>query len=219
MGNFHNNELPNNHFRKDWQTRVKTWFNQPGRAKRRHRNRVAKAASLGARPLKPLRPVVHCQTIRYNFKVREGYGFTLRELKEAGLRKREARGLGVMVDYRRRNVSVEGLKVNVDRLNEYKSRLIVFRRNTKCGKLLKKSNKMDTQKQDDRFEITTTPTNKYVPGKHARHPIPLPERETEEPRQITHDEKKYEAYKTLKEAWQWDKDTGKRNLEAAKTAE
>ena len=44
-----------------------------------------------------------------------------------------------MVDYRRRNVSVEGLKVNVDRLKEYTSRLIVFRRNTKCGKLLKKS--------------------------------------------------------------------------------
>ena len=75
---------------------------------------------------------------------------------------------------------------------------------------------MDTQKQDDRFEITTTPTNKYDASKHARHPIPLPEREYEEPRQITHDEKKYEAYKTLKEAWQWDKDTGKRNLEAAK---
>lgn len=31
----HNNVVPNEHFRKDWQNYVKTWFNQPARKKRR----------------------------------------------------------------------------------------------------------------------------------------------------------------------------------------
>lgn len=117
---------------------MKTWFNQPGRKQRRHRNRVKRAASLGARPIKPLRPAVHCPTVRYNMKVREGYGFTLAELKQAGVHKREARGLGIKVDYRRRNLSEEGLKVNVERLKEYKARIIVFPKRTRRSVLLKK---------------------------------------------------------------------------------
>lgn len=31
----HNNVVPNGHFKKDWQSYVKTWFNQPARKKRR----------------------------------------------------------------------------------------------------------------------------------------------------------------------------------------
>lgn len=31
----HNNEVPHQHFKKDWQSYVKTWFNQPARKKRR----------------------------------------------------------------------------------------------------------------------------------------------------------------------------------------
>lgn len=71
-------------------------------------------------------------------KLRKGYGFTLDELKEAGFHRREARGLGIKVDYRRRNLSAEGKKLNVDRLVEYKSRLIVFPKKTRTSVLRKK---------------------------------------------------------------------------------
>src|SRR6266511_1737813 len=77
----HNNQLPNGHFHKDWQLRVKTWFDQPGRKKRRRLNRINKAARIAPRPIKLLRPAVRCPTIKYNTKLRVGRGFTLDELK------------------------------------------------------------------------------------------------------------------------------------------
>jgi large subunit ribosomal protein L13e len=121
-----------NHFRKDWQRRVRTWFDQPGRKLRRRTARKTKAATLGIRPLTLLRPAVRAQTVRYNRKVREGRGFTLAELKEAGVGRKEARGVGIVVDHRRRNLSEEGKQINVERLQAYKARLIVFPR--KAGK-------------------------------------------------------------------------------------
>ena len=78
----HNNQLPNQHFRKDWQRRVKTWFDQPGRKKSRRIARVQKAARIAPRPVDGLlRPAVRCPTQRYNMKLRSGRGFTLEELK------------------------------------------------------------------------------------------------------------------------------------------
>ena len=77
-----NKIIPNAHFRKHWQRRVKTWFNQPGQKKRRRVKRLRKAAAVAPRPAAgPLRPVVHCPTARYNIKTRLGRGFTLDELK------------------------------------------------------------------------------------------------------------------------------------------
>ncbi len=81
-----------------------------------------------------LRPVVRSQTIRYNTKVRAGKGFTLEELKVAGINRKEARGIGISVDHRRENKSAESLQANVQRLKEYKARLIVFPRNSKKPK-------------------------------------------------------------------------------------
>merc|ERR1711874_954207 len=82
----HNNVLPNAHFKKDWQNRVKTWFNQPGRKKSRRVARQKKALAIAPRPVAgSLRPVVRCPTYKYNTKVRMGRGFTLEELKTAGL--------------------------------------------------------------------------------------------------------------------------------------
>jgi ribosomal protein L13E len=132
MGFGKNNVLPGNHFRKDWQRRVKTWFDQPGRKLRRRNARKAKAATLGVRPLTLLRPAVRGQTVRYNTKIREGRGFTLGELKEAGISRKTALGLGIVVDHRRRNSSVEGKTINIERLKAYKERLVVFPR--KAGK-------------------------------------------------------------------------------------
>ena len=101
------NIIPNGHFHKDWQNYVKTWFNQPARKLRRRQKRLAKAAKVAPRPLGKLRPVVHCPTYKYNLKQRAGRGFTLEELKAAGLSKNYARTIGISVDHRRRFEPVE----------------------------------------------------------------------------------------------------------------
>ncbi|EEB96976.1 hypothetical protein MPER_03796 [Moniliophthora perniciosa FA553] len=166
----------------DWQRRVKTWFNQPGRKLRRRNARKAKAASLGVRPLTLLRPAVRGQTIRYNRKLREGRGFTLAELKEAGIGRKEARGVGIVVDHRRRNLSEEGKKVNVERLKAYKDKLIVFPR--KAGK----PKKGDSSAEDLKLLLPV-------------RPFPFPKLLfAEPPRKITNEERNFEAYKTLRHA-------------------
>ncbi|GJQ68749.1 RpL13 [Trypoxylus dichotomus] len=124
--------IPNGHFHKDWQRFVKTWFNQPARKLRRKQNRIKKARSIAPRPAAgPLRPVVRCPTVRYHTKVRAGRGFTLQELKAAGLNSAFARSIGISVDYRRRNKSVESLQLNAQRLKEYRSKLILFPQHNK----------------------------------------------------------------------------------------
>jgi large subunit ribosomal protein L13e len=125
----HNNVVPNQHFHKDWQNRVKTWFDQAPRKKQRRLARAKKAAAISPRPSAgPLRPVVHCPTQRYNMKVRAGRGFSLEELKAAKISKKFARTIGIAVDHRRRNKSQESLQANVDRLKEYQSKLVLFPR-------------------------------------------------------------------------------------------
>jgi len=124
--------IPNGHFHKDWQKYVKTWFNQPARKVRRHNRRLKKAREAAPRPAAgPLRPVVRCPTVRYQTKVRAGRGFTLEEVKRAGLSKYYARTIGIAVDHRRRNRSLESLQQNVQRLKEYRSKLILFPLNSK----------------------------------------------------------------------------------------
>ncbi|KAH9858095.1 60S ribosomal protein L13, partial [Lenzites betulinus] len=193
--------LHQNHFRKDWQTRVRTWFDQPGRKLRRRTARKTKAAQLGVRPLTLLRPAVRAQTVRYNRKVREGRGFTLAEIKEAGIGKKEARGVGIVVDHRRRNLSEEGKAVNVERLKAYKERLIVFPRNAKKPK-----------KGDSTGDALTVPT--------VRTTLPLPPAVIPEaPRKITGEEREFEAYRTLRNERATARNEGKRKLREAKKAE
>ena len=119
--------IPNGHFHKDWQRFVRTWFNQPARKYRRRQNRIKKAKAIAPRPAAgPLRPIVRCPTVRYHTKVRAGRGFSLDEIKGAGLSAKFAQTIGIAVDYRRHNKSVESLQQNVQRLKEYKSKLILF---------------------------------------------------------------------------------------------
>ncbi|QKX54905.1 uncharacterized protein TRUGW13939_01995 [Talaromyces rugulosus] len=124
----HNNVIPNTHFHKDWQRRVRVHFDQPGRKHRRREARLAKAAAVAPRPVDKLRPVVQCPTIKYNRRARAGRGFTLQELKEAGIARKLAPTIGISVDHRRKNISQESLAANVARLQEYKNRLILFPR-------------------------------------------------------------------------------------------
>jgi len=201
MGFAHNNVLHANHFRKDWQRRVRTWFDQPGRKLRRRNARKTKAAALGVRPLTLLRPAVRGQTVRYNRKLREGRGFTLAELKEAGVGRKEARGVGIVVDHRRRNLSEEGKKLNVERLVAYKQKLIVFPRH--AGK----HKKGDSSAEDLSASLT-------------RVTLPLPEPyPVEAPRKITDEERKLEAFKTLRTARANARHEGTRKVRAAKKEE
>jgi len=197
----HNNVLHGNHFRKDWQRRVRTWFDQPGRKLRRRNARKVKAASLGVRPLDLLRPAVRAPTVRYNIKVREGRGFSLAELKEAGISRKVARSVGIAVDHRRRNLSEEGKKLNVERLAAYKARLIVF------PKRASKPKKGDAQGDD-----LTAPTH--------RGALPLPPAFVhEEPREITEEEREFEAFRTLRKVRSDKRNEGKRKVRAQKKEE
>uniref|UniRef100_A0A0V0HGF3 60S ribosomal protein L13 n=1 Tax=Solanum chacoense TaxID=4108 RepID=A0A0V0HGF3_SOLCH len=128
----HNNVIPNGHFKKHWQNYVRTWFNQPARKTRRRAARQKKAATIFPRPTAgSLRPIVHGQTLKYNMKVRAGRGFSLEELKAAGIPKKLAPTIGIAVDHRRRNRSLEGLQTNVQRLKTYKAKLVIFPRHAK----------------------------------------------------------------------------------------
>merc|ERR1711898_5982 len=132
----HNNQVCSvRKFRKYWQRYVKTWFNQPARKASRRAARDKKAALVHPRPVAgAVRPVVHPPTVKYNSKVRVGRGFSLAELKAVKLGKLEARSLGIAVDPRRRNRSVNGKQANEQRLREYKANLVVFPRNAKKTK-------------------------------------------------------------------------------------
>uniref|UniRef100_A0A7S0K896 60S ribosomal protein L13 n=2 Tax=Cafeteria roenbergensis TaxID=33653 RepID=A0A7S0K896_CAFRO len=130
----HNNVIPNSHFHKQWQRRVKTWFDQPAKKAARRQLRKEKAAKAAPRPVGFLRPAVHCQTARYNMRVRAGRGFTLAELKAAGVSRNDARTIGIAVDYRRRNKSQEALDANVARLRAYLDK-VVWNKEKPTGKI------------------------------------------------------------------------------------
>ncbi|KAK3292389.1 60S ribosomal protein L13 [Chaetomium fimeti] len=144
----HNQTIPNTHFRKQWQRRVRCHFDQPGKKVTRRLARRSKAAAVAPRPVDKLRPVVRCPTIKYNRRTRLGRGFTLAEIKAAGIPKHYARTIGISVDARRQNLSEEGLAANVERLKEYKDRLIVFPRKSN------KPKKADTPKDQQTAETT-----------------------------------------------------------------
>merc|ERR1711970_500876 len=179
----HNNVLPNAHFHKDWQNRVKTWFNQPGRKKRRRVSRQKKALAIAPRPVAgSLRPVVRCPTFKYNTKVRGGRGFTLEELKTAGISAKSARTIGIAVDHRRKNKSTESLQANVQRLKEYKSKLIVFPR------------KPSQPKQGDAEESELA-----VAAQLQGKVLPILEVKAEtKARMITDEERKLSVFKTMR---------------------
>ncbi|XP_022082174.1 60S ribosomal protein L13-like [Acanthaster planci] len=180
-----NGMIPNVHFHKNWQERVKTWFNQPMRKARRRQNRVKKALRIAPRPASgPLRPMVHCPTFKYHTKVRAGRGFSLEELKAAGIFKRYAPTIGIAVDHRRRNRSVEGLQANVQRLKEYKSKLILFPR--KPGK----PRKGDSEEAE--LKVAKQLVGPVMPIK--------PVFKKEAARAITEEEKKHSVFQALRMA-------------------
>ena len=128
----HNNMLHNVHLKFDWADKVKTWYNQPGRKKRRRMLRQKKAKLVAPNPTYKLRPIVRGQTNKYNTKIKLGRGFTKKELNEAGIKGISyARSLGIAIDLRRKDTSKETLDLNAGRIKEYLSRMILYPRNAK----------------------------------------------------------------------------------------
>ncbi|KAM8715881.1 hypothetical protein ACLKA7_002857 [Drosophila subpalustris] len=180
-----NNMIPNQHYHKWWQRHVRTWFNQPARKVRRHENRVKKAKAVFPRPASgPLRPVVRCPTIRYHTKLRTGRGFTLEELKGAGLGFKFAKTIGISVDRRRKNKSLESRQRNIQRLKEYRSKLILFPINEK--KIRKGESTVEECKLATQLQGPVMPLKKEKP--------------VVEFREVTKDEKKFKAFATLRKA-------------------
>jgi large subunit ribosomal protein L13e len=130
----HNNVVPNIHCHKKYlqssrgPLKVRLSLNQASKKKSRRLARAAKAAAVAPAPVNKLRPVVHCPTQKYSAKVRLGRGFTLEEIKTAGLNPRYARTIGIAVDHRRSNKSQESLDLNVARLTAYKANLVVLKK-------------------------------------------------------------------------------------------
>ena len=125
----HNNMLPNVHLGKDWQEKVKTWFNQPGRKRRRRMHRARRQKLLAPNPTHLLRPIVRGQTNKYNTKRRLGRGFTKKELESAGIKGLSyARSIGIAIDLRRKDTCSETLNVNTERIKNYISRIILYPR-------------------------------------------------------------------------------------------
>merc|ERR1712115_487298 len=102
-----------------------------------------------------------------------------------GIEPKYAPTIGIAVDKRRRNKCQESLDANVQRLELYKSKLLIF---PKRGKKAKKG---DTARSE--LKNVTQNTLKAV------IPVPKPTLYIA-PRAITEEEKAFEAYKTLKKA-------------------
>ncbi|TEB18794.1 ribosomal protein L13 [Perkinsus sp. BL_2016] len=196
----HNNILPNAHYSKGYLRHIKTWFNQPARHQRRRLARQAKAAAVFPRPTAGLlRPAVRPPTQRYNYKVRLGRGFTLDELKAAGISVHVARSIGVAVDSRRRNKSEEAKALNVERLLAFKSKLVVFPRGSKVKK-------GDTAKSE----------LKNVAQNTLREIIPLPKAQAKlVARPISKAERSASVFATLRKVRVDKKLFGKRQKKAA----
>ena len=180
----HNNILPNVHLRKHWQRRVRVHLDQPQKKLVRLQKRQAKSKQMYPRPVQKLRPIVSSATRRYAGKVRYGRGFTLAEIKGAGLSARVAASVGISVDHRRTSTSQEQLKLNIDRLNDYKSKLVLFPRKDgkpKKGLIADSANTdvavqkntgivlaRDAAAREDKFEAITEDMKKVNPHSQYR---------------------------------------------------
>ncbi len=197
----HNNAIQRPHLRKHWQKWVKTWFNQPARKNRRLQKRKERAATEFPRPLHALRPVVAKNTVRYSGQPRLGRGFTLEELKKAEINPKFARTIGISVDHRRTNKSVESIQRNVNRLKAFVEKLVLLPKTS--GKPKKGRNGVLSDATD--APQLTQNVNKAVLGKPE---IKL----REKPVVITKEMKDFKAYRQVRLERTNQKWAGKRAL-------
>ena len=200
----HNNVLPNIHCHKKYLSssrgplKVRLNLDQASKKKSRRLARASRAAALAPRPLHKLRPAVRCPTQKYSSKTRLGRGFTGEELRAAGLTPAYARTVGISVDKRRTNRSVEGMEINVARLMEYKSKLVVFPR-----KRLTKPKAGDSSAADTAAVLGVAPsTSDLLPLAGATKDIVMGD--------LTDEVKGFKAYTSMRVARQETKIAGYR---------
>ena len=184
----HTNEIPSHFKRKKWSRRVKMSFDQPMKAEKRRLLRQKKAAAVFPRPSQgDLRPAVRIPSLHGNFRQRAGRGFTVTEIKQAGLTVDFARTIGISVDTRRRNLSEEALQTNIQRLKEYKAKLVLFPlKNGKAKKGVIADSAADALKNAVQLKTTVLPI--------------VNDRTMPEARVITAEDKKKSVFKTLRRA-------------------
>lgn len=112
-----------------------------------------------------------------------GRGFSLEELKGAGLSADFARTIGISVDTRRTNKSVESLQRNVARLKNYRANLILFPK--RAGKPVKGDSTEEELKLAQQLKGVVMPIKRSVIS-------------TEQPRVVTQEEKDFRAYNALR---------------------
>ncbi len=208
----HNNIVPNVHLRKHWQNggahRVRVHLDQAQKKLVRLQKRQAKTKEVFPRPLQKLRPVVSSCTRRYAGKVRYGRGFALDELKAAGLSAAFARTVGIAVDHRRTCTSEEQKQLNVERLNTYKSKLILFPR--KDGKVKKGLINDSTAEKCQSAAASTQPTGRVLPRAAPAS--------GDEFAAITKELKEGRAHSEYRQAWTNARYKGRREKKAAEEA-
>ena len=199
----HNHAIPNVHLHKHWNHLVKTFFDQAAKKKKRQAAREEKAAKVFPRPVNYLRPIIRCPTQRYNMKTRYGRGFTLEELKNAGLNAMFARTIGISVDCRRQDTSMETRDLNVKRLKAYLAKLILFP-SQRSKKLAKKPEAMADVKKVRKQIVADAPTEKLnsaAAKEQKTDKVVLPAQEPklrEKPQTITPEMKGAKSYYKLR---------------------
>eukprot|EP01022_Parablepharisma_sp_SALTPOND_P013713 TRINITY_DN1842_c0_g1_i1.p3 TRINITY_DN1842_c0_g1~~TRINITY_DN1842_c0_g1_i1.p3 ORF type:complete len:172 (+),score=39.47 TRINITY_DN1842_c0_g1_i1:368-883(+) len=135
-------------------------------------------------------------------KLRYGRGFTLEEIKNAGLNAKFARTIGIAVDYRRQNTSMEVRDMNVKRLKAYLAKLILFP--SKASRRLSKK-MADVKEQKPRKQIVPDATTEKLNSAAAKEQVkekevmPLQEPKLrEKPQGITPEMKAAKAYTRLR---------------------
>lgn len=199
----HNQSLLSAHLRKHWMRRVRCFFNKNAHKKIRAKARTDKELANLPRPLGKLRPVVHSQTQRYGAKTRLGRGFSLAEVKAAGLTPSFARSVGIAVDHRRHNKAAEMQAGNVARLEAYKSKLILFpRKDGKAKKGLINDSPADALKKAVQVRDATV---LRLPAKEAQKAVYEP---------LTKAVKEHGAYAEGRALWVEKRDHGRVKREA-----
>lgn len=90
------------------------------------------------------------------------------ELKEAGIPRKLAPTVGIPIDPRRKNYSTESLAVNVERLKEYRKRLILFPRKSGQHKSLDaKKEELSAAKDGVKILSTVLPIDSGIGLKHG----------------------------------------------------
>jgi len=191
----HNNPVVTSHFKKHWVERVRCNFNKPMKARKRKQRRLEKASKLFPRPLQTLRPLVRIASAKHNNRLRFGRGFSISELKGAKLNPLFARTIGISIDKRRRNISEEGYNRNVQRLLEYKSKLILYPKRHGSDKRLRKG--VHLGGLDDTPKAQRTKVSQVIVD---LLPSKKPELVTEL-REITDKERKKSSWRTLRNAY------------------